>query len=1350
MTAIRPMLTYTPTRRPLALTTALALAALTTLTVPAHAADECGALPTTEGERTIACTTTTFTPDTDKNGVDNIFYEIGDWTNPADGDYSFTIHGDLTIRGRRSNKGQAREGGVGHGPERRPSDYPIMNERNNVVIPANEGDAVHYGTGPGDDGDGLRDADNDGVWDNGEGPQDDHGRRGYATGNPQVLRDPKNPVVGSPPNTRYAGIYIDTHHEFDGDITLRSEADITVDNEPFSTDDAALQRGRREGIGPNANARGISVHHYGTSGDLDLTVGGTITSPGYGVYAWIDSRFGGKNEATAARDDAFLGDITVALTPGLAITTTGWRAHGVTARNYGNGDVTVTARGTPGATTPTITTAGDSAGGIDVELGNSWDPFDATVSGTATVDVQDIHIRTTGDTTRLNEGQSDAYVGAGIKVYHRNIGAIDIDVARSTLTTAGMRGLQATHFSTGDIAIDVMNSTITTGTRRNANNYQPHAILGQHQWSGDVTITATGNTITTTDAAAIGLYGRRIAGRSGDVTITATGNRITTQGANAHAIWGAQQRSSTGAITITSAGDTITTRGAGAHGIHADGKGGILNPDSITATGSTIITQGAGSHGIHAINRTRFFGRLHLTVDGGSITASGTDAHGIVAAFATPSSFNHAEVTIRNGARIQGTDAVRFEGGRGTLTLTDSTIRTPIRFATGAYDDVLTLTDSTLVGGIHFEGGRDTLTLTDSTLIGSIRFADGAYDDVLTLTQTTRSGRYDHSLDFLGGTDTLALDIAAGRSFVFGDDIWGLNTLEKTGPGLARFAGRVTLDGSTVRVNDGPLALARGLNLANGMMTIGPRGRLVLEAGYDSANLFTFGQVVSGTVRFRDGIEGQDDEDETADPALYLQLSPDLTADQIRTVRTKLTEQLAAGLPLIDGSVTRDGAEDFDVGQLVVRSAQPDGTVAELGTLNALGDLTTGRDAEDNPLPFDVTRIAQLVVPASSDSMDPGDGDDSTTPATPSDPPADPAAPEVQPETPSDPPPAPQPETQSPPATPGSSTPTTPSGGGGGGGGGSSPPSDPAATDAGDSTTPAIPGVADTTQVTWLTNQAAPPPASHTLAAALPAVLLDLLPGPAADTPRLRTGPGSWVSLQGASLDRERTDATVPVAYSLDRRGVALGHELATGPAGTLGVTLHHQTGRATVTDGGTIDVAATTLGLRHAWDLAPVTLTVAASATTLASDLAGGLDATGLDATGLTVTVGAAHRRALAADATLTLGGGLTHARVAADGLATAATPQVTDLKGDATTLALTADWSRPRSTGAVFAGARLALPLDGDTRARIGTVALTSAPRPTLGLEAGLELDGATLALGYARASGGDSLGARLGVAF
>jgi len=174
-----------------------------------------------------------------------------------------------------------------------------------------------------------------------------------------------------------------------------------------------------------------------------------------------------------------------------------------------------------------------------------------------------------------------------------------------------------------------------------------------------------------------------------------------------------------------------------------------------------------------------------------------------------------------------------------------------------------------------------------------------------------------------------------------------------------------------------------------------------------------------------------------------------------------------------------------------------------------------------------------------------------------------------------------------------------------------------------------------------------------------------------------------------------------------------------------------------------------------------PLALHLQASASTVSSDLVSherGTLARGLSGTGLTAGIGTATTLALANATTLTLGADVTHARVTADAftarLADAGTVTpvpVTGIRGTATTLTLRADWHQPRPTGALFAGARLDLPLEGSADARVGTTPLASTRRASLGVTAGIAFDRTTLALGSTTTgSGADSVTARLSVAF
>ncbi len=845
---------------------------------PAWAAEECGPLdPTTDTGRSIVCTggeAGNYDP-----AERNIYYELPE----TDADYEFEVQSGVVISGRRSNKGQARDRYI-RGAERRPSTYPIEAERNQVILAPGEPDTVNYGPGPGDDGSGMND------------PQDDHGRRNYMPGG--VLVDPKTPVSGQPPNTRYGGIFIDTHHEFEGDIRLESQATITVDNEPFSTDDARLRGPRREGVNADASATGISVLHYGRSGDLDLDIGGRITSPGEGVRAEIDS-LADKVEGSTFRDTDFTGDINIRLLPGLTIRTSREDGDGIQAWNRGTGDVTVTASETALSATPDIRTAGHDASGISVEAGGYHNtpppgtPPPGSEGGDVRVDLRNFHIKTTGgfgtDSGRqLGDARARdrSWEGSrGLKIYSFSKGQMDIDLTGSRIETEGTRGqgIYAAYFAAGSKAggpmdIDVTDSEIVTG-----GNYAD-AILGYHGSTGEVDIDVEG------------------------------GSTITTRGTDAHAI-------------------------AGLH--HGTGDVGI------DVDGSTIMTTGQGSDGIRGGHRGA--GNIRITARNADIRTSGDRADGIFA-------FNLGDVTV-----------VRANGnGMGDLTRHEQTMPPPVSVyadsgpwglfaATGAptvnpelrIDVMDTRIDAPQGHAVKFEGARGVLTLSDNRLLrGDISFADGAFDDVLTIRQT-RSGSLDGVLDFGDGNDRMTIDIAKGRRLVFEGQVQGGTiAIDKQGGGHARFADRVIFRNGTLTLNEGVLVLAEDLHLGDGALIVRPAGRLVFEAGLESV-----GKLHAGRLRFAD----LDAEDE---PSVFLQLGEDLSPAEIERVRSGFTVDSSQ---LIDSvsfdPITRSTAgsdEETPVSGLVLRSEQADGTVPEIGTVSGGGVITSleGRD-----------RIAPLNLP---------------------------------------------------------------------------------------------------------------------------------------------------------------------------------------------------------------------------------------------------------------------------------------------------------------------------------------------------------------------------------------------------
>ena len=736
------------------------------------------------------------------------------------------------------------------------------------------------------------------------GQTDDHGRR-------------HNESSGLWAN--YGAFFVDTGNRYEGDITIRSEAGIEAGNNDGVTIDQATIR-----------ARGIYALHRGKAGDINIHVaGGTIASTGAGIQATIDNFSSGDNTSSPRntllqnvlknlrnglsndgfRDHQFKGNINIDLSPGATIRTSGDFAPGIEAQHRGHGGIRLVAEGKAGSDEPDIETTGDDASGISVEMGSWWSPR-ITETGDIGINLKNYFIRTTGDRGVLQ--------ASGLRVYNYMNGAIDVDVTGSKVHTKGARGIFAWHSGEGDIDLDVKDSEVETGPR--TENPSEHGIIGQHQSSGLVAIKVDNSRVSTQADESHGIYGRHL--YRGDVMITARGNnRISTQGRGSHGIYGRHQFAfenfpNRGNVDINVDGGEISTQGAESHGIygHHEKEGSV----AIRAKNADIRTAGAEARGIYALQMDKSK-EIRIEVDGGSIAAGCQKPEdpdddvcqntGIVA------SFGDGNDTGPQGlARVDISRAV-VRGGRA----------------------------------VEFKGGRGVLNLADSRLAGNVLFADGDYDDVLSITQRSGSGRIGGSVNFRGGDDELALDIAGGQHFVFGGPIFGLHTLTKKGGGWARFADAVHFSGSSLNLDDGYLVIAGHLNIGDGTLTVRNAGRLVFEAGLGGVlgDALGFGQISVGRLHF----EGD------GRPFVLIQLDEGLSKDQADQAR-KLLAQFGDRLNLIYSRQVTQGSGGTTVSSLDLRSESDGGTVSKVGTVKideGTGDGALEEGAED--------RIGQLRLP---------------------------------------------------------------------------------------------------------------------------------------------------------------------------------------------------------------------------------------------------------------------------------------------------------------------------------------------------------------------------------------------------
>ncbi len=730
---------------------------------------------------------------------------------------------------------------------------------------------------------------------------DDHGRR-------------HNALLGRWAN--YGAFFVDTGNRYEGDITIRSEADIEAGNNDGVTIDQATIR-----------ARGIYALHRGKAGDINIQVaGGSIASTGAGIQATIDNFSSGCNISIRSnrfcntplndllnddfRDHQFKGNINIDLSPGATIRTSGHAGSGVEAQHRGHGGIRLVAEGKAGSDEPDIETTGDDASGISVEMGNSWGPRVAE-TGDIGVNLKNYFIRTTGDRGVLQ--------ASGLRVYNYMDGAIDVDVAGSKVHTKGARGIFAFHQGAGKIDIDVKDSEVETGSR--TANPSEHGIIGQHQSRGLVAIKVGNSRVSTQADGSHGVYGRHI--YRGDVMITMRGNnRISTRGAGSHGVYGRHQFAlgesfpNRGNVDIDVDGGQISTQGAESHGIygHHEKEGSV----AIRAKNADIRTAGAGARGIYALQMDKSK-EIRIEVDGGSIAAG----------------CQKPEDPDDDECRNTGIFA---SFGDGNDTAPQGVARIGISRAVVRGGDA-----------VAFKGGRGVLNLADSRLAGNVLFADGDYDDVLSITQRSGSGRIGGSVNFRGGDDELALDIASGQHFVFGGPIFGLHTLTKKGGGWARFADAVHFSGSSLNLDDGYLVIAGHLNIGDGTLTVRNAGRLVFEAGLGGAlgDALGFGQISVGRLHF----EGD------GRPFVLVQLDEGLSKDQADQAR-KLLAQFGDRLNLIYSREVTQGSGGTKVSSLDLRSESDGGIISKVGTVKineGTGDGALEEGAED--------RIGQLRLP---------------------------------------------------------------------------------------------------------------------------------------------------------------------------------------------------------------------------------------------------------------------------------------------------------------------------------------------------------------------------------------------------
>ena len=369
-------------------------------------------------------------------------------------------------------------------------------------------------------------------------------------------------VVGSIENTTSEGAL--TIDVTGGAITTGATSAMGVYGYHSGAGDIDIDVTRSSVTTAKATGHGFLGYHLGTGGDVDIDMtGGTVTTAGkdaHGIYGYV------ANTASA-------GALTIDVTGGASIKTTGDVARGVHGYHRGTG-------------------------GIDVDL---TDDSSVTTAG------KDAH---------------------GVYGYHLGTGDVDIGMTGGSVTTAGVlaHGFVGYHYgASGDVDIDLTGGTVRTAGEDAMGVW---GYFGNTESAGALTIGMTGGTsIKTTGEGARGVYGYHRGSGGIDVDMM-DGSSVTTAGEGAYGVYG--YRTGAGGIdVVVTDGSSVTTTGDVAHGVlvYHVGAGGDVDIDM---TGSSVTTVGEGAHGVWGyIRNTASEGALRIAVTGGAVTAEGLRAHGL-------------------------------------------------------------------------------------------------------------------------------------------------------------------------------------------------------------------------------------------------------------------------------------------------------------------------------------------------------------------------------------------------------------------------------------------------------------------------------------------------------------------------------------------------------------------------------------------------------------------------------------------------------------------------------------------------------------------------------------------------
>ncbi|WP_143708192.1 two-partner secretion domain-containing protein [Ralstonia pickettii] len=678
-------------------------------------------------------------------------------------------------------------------------------------------------------------------------------------------------------------------------LTLNAGGNISGAGSLSATNALTATAGNSVNLGGNLNAGSIAVTAKGQDGSGDITLGGTVSSPGtIALNAARDTTIAGSLTGS--------GDLNLATQRNLLIS----GSVGTTSGNVGlaarTGSVQVT--GSVAAPQDLNVTAGTDAllGGTitaDRNVSVTAQSGSADLSGTLT---HNGNLSVTAAQNASIDGQVNTGGTANLQAQSGNVNVGGKLVSNGALTATAGQDVSVTGsaLTTSTLAATAGRNLWVAGTVASTGDTQLTATTGALSTSG---IVQSGGNVNTTSQGTTTLGGtvsanQAITAQSTGADVNATGS-LTAHGGNL-ALTGATDATVSG--TTQSAGDTTVS----AHQGNATLAGKTTTLGKLSATGGQNVTVSGDTQSVNDTTLTATNGTTTLagtTVAGGNLSASaGQD----VTVSGTPQS--GIATTLNAGRDL----AVTATGAVTSNTTLNATAGRNLAVAGGTIsgtDTQLAATGGTLTTtGAVLSGGNLSASSQGDTSLGGILYAT---KDVSTQS-TAASVSVPGSVTAANGNLTVK---AATDATVSGTTVSAGNTTVQAAQGNTTLAGKVTALGD--------LAASAGQDLSVSG-TAQSTGASTLTAGRD-ATIASTGSATAGTAL-------------TATAGRNLGVAG-ATASGGDTTLTASTGALStSGAVLSSGSVTANGQTGSTLGGTVY-ATQNVAAQSGAGTTSATGSV---------------------------------------------------------------------------------------------------------------------------------------------------------------------------------------------------------------------------------------------------------------------------------------------------------------------------------------------------------------------------------------------------------------------------